>query len=106
MIWVSLKVSKSQRWKDRFKKKEKGLVVVNKEEEEVEGEVGGGFAKVTRGKNSLFLFALLFFAMMFLNLVMDVLEHKGGGRTTRTMWATRRRWTPRRWTSRRWSQRV
>ena len=57
-------------------------------------------------KNSLFLFALLFFAMRFLKLVMDVLDHKGGGRTTRTMWATRRRWTPRRWTSRRWSQRV
>ena len=38
--------------------------------------------------------------MMFLKLVMDVLDHKGGGRTTRTMWATRRRWTPRRWTSR------
>ena len=77
MIWVSLKVSKSQRWKDRFKKrKEKGLVVVNKEEEEVEGEVGGGFAKVTRGKKSLFLYALLIFAMMFLKWVMDVLDHK------------------------------
>ena len=33
--------------------------------------------------------------MKFLKLVMVAVDHKGGRRTTRTMWATRRRWTSR-----------
>ena len=40
------------------------------------GRGGGEGAKVTRGKKSLFLYALFIFAMMFLEWVMDVLDHK------------------------------
>ena len=86
--------------------RKKGSVVVNKEEEEEEEkEVGMVVCKSHQGQKLFSFFALLFFAMMFLKLVMDVGDHKGGRRTTRTMWATKKRLTTRSWTTRRrWTQ--
>ena len=85
--------------------RKKGSVVVNKEEEEEEEkEVGMVVCKSHQGQKLFSFFALLFFAM-FLKLVMDVADHKGGRRTTRTMWATKKRLTTRSWTTRRrWTQ--
>ena len=69
------------------------------EEEEEEVGKGGVVRKSHQGQKLFSFFALLFFAMMFLKLVMVAVDHKGGRRTTRTMWATKRRWTTRRgWT--------
>ena len=80
--------------------RKKGSVVVNKEEEEEEKEVGGGSSQKSPGAKTLLLFC-------FVVLCYDVPEvgHKGGRRTTRTMWATKKRLTTRSWTTRRrWTQ--
>ena len=76
-------------------------MVVNEEEEEEEVGKAGGVGKSHQGQKLFSFFALLFFAMMFLKLVTVTVDHKGGSRTTRTMWATKRRWTTRRRTKRR-----